>query len=500
MPFIVSAGGKKKDDPETRKLIRSHVMLGKNLGKSRGRAKPKDPLPWEVAPAWNSFDGGGAAIQQPSSIIPKKVGSEWSFTQLAAEIEPAAIADILTYSSLARQATVPLEACISFDKKDRVLVGPMASDAAFVHAAALGTHAYVGLMLGREDHHAVQSTSPHFSKALQLLRERLDSTDEDLKVANPTIMVVIALALHARMIGDFDSAKHHMEGLRMMINLRGGITTVIHKMRLAMEIFRCDIGLAIESGSKPVFFSNTSPREPFLPFPDRMSRSMPKSADMPSFWPYSEQFLSVINEEIAIVWRAMKRFCLQISRAARTKRKLSEEILLQATASIMYRLLHMSFASGSLDAAIRLGLVAFSSQIFLQLPDVGVRRTSLSTTYQECLVGLDILEEQWPQLLLWLLMVGAVAVFNEPGSAWLKPWLKSTIERCAVDSWSDFRDMMDSFMWIGLVFDKPAKDIFYSAMTSLDLSGDGSASIASQAKASPAATPKPHPVLGVEKN
>ncbi|KIX92143.1 uncharacterized protein Z520_12136 [Fonsecaea multimorphosa CBS 102226] len=479
MPFIVTAGVRKRDDAQTRKLIRSHVMLGKNLGKSR-RAKPKDPLPRDAEPSWDSSGGGEATTQQSSSIIPKKVGSEWSFTQLAAEIEPSAIADILTYSSLARQATIPLEQCIAFDRKDRVLVGPMASDAAFLHATALGTHAYIELMRGREDHNALQITSPHFSKALQLLRERLDSTDEDLKIANPTMMVVIALALHARMIGDYDTAKHHMEGLRMMINLRGGIAAIAPKIRLAMEIYRCDIGLAIETGARPTFFSTSSSGEPFRPFPDQMSESMPKSNGTVTCWPYSEQFLSALDEELATVWRAMKGFCLQINRAARTKRKLSEEILPEATASVMYRLLHMSFSTGSLEAAIRLGLLAFSSQVFLQLPDFRVRRTSLSAAYEESLVGLDILEEQWPPLLLWLLIVGGVAVIDEPGSVWLKLRLKSAIERCGVVLWDDFRDMMDSFMWIGLVFDQAAKGVFYSALSSLDTLRVGSASTDSQ--------------------
>lgn len=35
MPFIVSTCVKNTEDPETRKLIRRHVMLGKNSGKTR---------------------------------------------------------------------------------------------------------------------------------------------------------------------------------------------------------------------------------------------------------------------------------------------------------------------------------------------------------------------------------------------------------------------------------------------------------------------------------
>ncbi|OAP63908.1 hypothetical protein AYL99_03135 [Fonsecaea erecta] len=478
LTFIITAGVSKKDDPQTRKLIRSHVMRGKNLGKSR-RARPTDgpqtPLPWD-AEVWDPSERGQVTTAPSSSIIPKKVGSEWSFTQLAAEIEPAAIADILTYSSLARQATVPLEQCIAFNNKERVLVGPMASDAAFLHATALGTHAYVELMRGRGDQNALQTMSPHFPKALQLLRERLDSTDEELKIANPTMMVVIALALYARMIGDYDMAKNHMEGLREIINCRGGIITIIPKTRLAMEIFRCDIGLAIETDSRPTFFSTRPSGEPFRPFPAQMSAPIPKATDMRTCFSYSEQFLSAINDDLAAVWRALKGLCLQLNRAARTKRKLPEEFLLESTASVMYRLLHMSFATGTLDAAIRLGLLAFSSQVCLQLPDFRVRRTSLSSAYQECLFALDMLEEQWPPLLLWLLIVGGVAVVDEAGGTWLKPWLKSTIERCGVDSWTSFQEMMDSLMWIGLVFDKPAKDVFYSAISPSDAPETGSSS------------------------
>ncbi|KAH0842212.1 hypothetical protein FOPE_07371 [Fonsecaea pedrosoi] len=473
MPFIVSAGTTKKNDAQTRKLIRSHVMLGKNLGKSR-RARPKDTLPWEAEPAWDSSTGGKVPIQQSSSIIPKKVGSEWSFTQLADEIEPSAITDILTYASLARQATVPLAPCIAFIKRERVLVGPMASDAAFLHATALGTHAYIELMRGREDQKAPHGTSPHFSKALQLLRERLDSTDEDLKIALPTMMVVIALALHARMIGDYDTAKRHMEGLCMMINLRGGIETILLKTRLAIEIFRCDIGLAIETGLTPTFFSACSSGEAYRPFPHLMLVSVPESTDATTCRLYPERFLNVIDKDLATVWRALKGFCLQINRAARTKRKLSEEFLLEATASVMYRLLHMSFATGSLDAAIRLGLLAFSSQVFLQLPDFRVRRTTLSSAYQQALAGLDTLDDKWRPLLLWLLVVGRITVLEDTSDIWLSPWLKSTIKRYGIDSWTGFRDMMDSVMWIGLVFDRPAEDIFSSAMSSSDGLSTGS--------------------------
>lgn len=86
--------GLKEDDPEMRKLIRSHVMLGKNRGKSRP-AKRKKPPVWEVVPAPGSYDGSSVMIQVSDSVIPSRVGSDLSFVHFADKIEPSTIADIL---------------------------------------------------------------------------------------------------------------------------------------------------------------------------------------------------------------------------------------------------------------------------------------------------------------------------------------------------------------------------------------------------------------------
>ena len=97
IPFILTTGGQ-KSDPATRKLIRSHVMLGKNKGKPRP-SKRRKQQPWDTVPPWDSVEGM-SSIHDHIAAIPRRVGSDWSFTQLADEIEPAALADILKCGSL----------------------------------------------------------------------------------------------------------------------------------------------------------------------------------------------------------------------------------------------------------------------------------------------------------------------------------------------------------------------------------------------------------------
>ena len=92
LPFIVSTG-RDEDDPATRKLIRSHVMLRKNKGKPRPTKRRKQ-LSWESVPARKASEDR-SEVRGRSSVVPRRVGSDWSFTTLADEIEPATLVDIL---------------------------------------------------------------------------------------------------------------------------------------------------------------------------------------------------------------------------------------------------------------------------------------------------------------------------------------------------------------------------------------------------------------------
>lgn len=85
-----------KSEPAKRKLIRKHVMLGKNLGKRR-KAKPTSP---EFPSTSDSSSGDqnetlGLLIKMHYSMIPNKVGSDLSFTHFAVAAEPPLLHDLL---------------------------------------------------------------------------------------------------------------------------------------------------------------------------------------------------------------------------------------------------------------------------------------------------------------------------------------------------------------------------------------------------------------------
>lgn len=92
-----------------------------------------------------------------------------------------------------------------------------------LHFTAFALEGLVYRLTQGGDNTASTTAMLHFEKGIRLLRERLLGTDDNLKVSRPTISVVLKLALAAHLEGDHQSSLHHVEGLRRMMDLRGGL-------------------------------------------------------------------------------------------------------------------------------------------------------------------------------------------------------------------------------------------------------------------------------------
>lgn len=99
---------------------------------------------------------------------------------------------------------------------------------------------YYDLLAGRdlEPVSPLTPTYTSFSKTVRFLRERLGDEDEDLKLSDSTVMVVLILACHAHRLGQYGTARNHMLGLRKIVDMRGGIAALKTRTKLLIEIFR----------------------------------------------------------------------------------------------------------------------------------------------------------------------------------------------------------------------------------------------------------------------
>ena len=107
-----------------------------------------------------------------------------------------------------------------------------------MHAAVFASQAYIFYTSARETPVAARRAIVHHSAALRLLRERLSVPNSEDKVSDSTVLVVLYLALHAHFMIDYKTAKHHMEGLRKIVDIRGGLIAFSYNTKLIIELLK----------------------------------------------------------------------------------------------------------------------------------------------------------------------------------------------------------------------------------------------------------------------
>lgn len=150
-------------------------------------------------------------------------------------------------------------------------------------------------------------------------------------------------------------------------------------------------------------------------------------------------------------WRVMRRFCLLVNLGTQTQGRINPEIIGGTMTAVIYRLLHMKAGTHSVDEVIRLGLLAFSQHVFLQWHDMKTPYYESAAALRACLVDGSVDSEISSQLSMWLLMVGAVSLFDLSNEPWLAQSLGERAGRCNLKTWRDMQEMLKSFMWIPLL-------------------------------------------------
>jgi hypothetical protein len=239
IPFIVITPQRQSVE-NRRKLIRSHVMRGRN--RKKRPAKPPSWINGNEAKA--KFD----ATQENAVVIPAKVGGEFSLAAIPAEISPdmlepiwkrtlkSFVSDCQTDRGLVKTALSPFDFQVDSNTPDPSWFEPVWQDAACLHFSIFVATVYLNSLKGQKSIDC--RTMAHFAKALAIIRSRLVDDDKELAISDTTILVVVGLAMTATAHGDAEAASYHIGGLQKMIMLRGGLSTFRHNKRLQVKILR----------------------------------------------------------------------------------------------------------------------------------------------------------------------------------------------------------------------------------------------------------------------
>ncbi|KAH6713427.1 hypothetical protein BKA61DRAFT_484186 [Leptodontidium sp. MPI-SDFR-AT-0119] len=448
MHFIVSSNIEKVD-PVTRKLIRSHVMRGKKQREKKIPAQTlagRRPLPAAVELR--------DLVETCAAAIPGRVGSDLSFIEFSDQVEPSLLLKMTKVSPIAMQVIFPLMAAIGFQPDPRGTFYPLVYDAATLHITAFAIDGFFSRILRGQTDSLSPAALMHLRKGLRLLRQRLLEKDDEKQVSDSTIGIVLKLATTAHFDGECETSRQHMEGLRKIVDLRGGFK-VFDGTKLAVEIMRCDLSIAVLHESNPMFVFQ--PPE-MAEYPKRLlSDSNDKKIAASQS---NNELIQMLNPDLATAWKVMRRFCLLVNLGAQTSRFIEPELIHHTMASVLYRLIHMSFAIGSLDENLRLGLLAYSYHVFLQWQDIKFAGHQFPVHYRKVILELEAADETPPQMMLWFLVIGANSFLKATDEGWLIKSLRLYASRCNVKSWRDMEGILKSIMWMPLLDEKAGRGVY----------------------------------------
>jgi hypothetical protein len=132
----------------------------------------------------------------------------------------------------------PLEKRIEFERNTHAWIEPLSSDALYLHCMVFSTQVYFDLMTGNQTSTTGEGASENFMKTLRFLRERLILGKDQSKLSDSTVRVVLALVFRAHVRGEQEALRNHLDGLKNLVNLRGGIQSFKVNVKLLIEVHR----------------------------------------------------------------------------------------------------------------------------------------------------------------------------------------------------------------------------------------------------------------------
>lgn len=147
-----------------------------------------------------------------------------------------------------------------------------------------------------------------------------------------------------------------------------------------------------------------------------------------------------------------------------TGRKIPGEVYQETLISTQYRLVKLKFDREDINELLRLGLLAFSSSVFLQGGGLRGRFGSLSTQLKSVISAVDWSDPIIRQLSLWFLFSGLVAAVTQEDDDVFMPLLQERFRESGQSSWTGVRGILKGFMWIDALQDKSGRQVYDRAV------------------------------------
>ncbi|OHE94943.1 hypothetical protein CORC01_09737 [Colletotrichum orchidophilum] len=465
---ITDTSGKPKSDD--RKLIRSHVMRGKNTRASH--SGPKRPTTWVNQSSPDPpQETEQFAPRSLSTIIkePRKArlySEAWVehvfrtpndlyMFQFADDIDAASRGMLFEFYAIIKETMYPIEWCLQYDESKTPWFYWLLTDAAFLHSILFT----VGLLHDSvKGESASKKTNFHVWKTLHLLNKNI--ANQNMALADSTIATIVSMCMVAEIFGQRDSAAAHIKGMRQIVKLRGGIESFSHNLQLQVKICRVDIGWSLCTGDTPLYFQNSFSWEPaFSPILGKL----PVGSEICPGSSHILLLLDASDSRLGNVFQDLHDFSRLATALYQTNRKIDPNLFQQFMTCVQYRLLYLEATTQNPLADLgRLGMISYITTLFLQVQGAKISFTSLASNLRSACQNFEVLASTCSTtrlLLAWTLVVGAISVLEEEDDSWLLPKLANLRDSLG-PTWPEAKAKLEEVIWTENIHDSAGIKVF----------------------------------------
>ncbi|KAH6669744.1 hypothetical protein F5X68DRAFT_249204 [Plectosphaerella plurivora] len=301
----------------------------------------------------------------------------------------------------------------------------------------------------------------HFGMLLSLIGRKLSSAEA---VSDATMSAVVMALQYDRYRSKYRDGLVHFDGLREMVNLRGGLDTVAkHNSLLVHKLLRADLEFAMHLGTPTRFFNDGT-------FPPLHSASILTSGDGPKE-PLFAGLPDWVLDDLSPVLRGVLVDMAVVSNlfneaASGSRPKLQSYNAHHAFLSLGQRLIAFNTLGGRrplevLDDMVHVGLACFVTMLLLGLDGKPADLPLLPKLARMVLKrqGKHPANRTLDTILLWVLMAGegASAFRTENDVEWFLTEASRLREVLGLTTWESARELLAALPWISSIHDTPGR-------------------------------------------
>ncbi|VUC35243.1 unnamed protein product [Clonostachys rosea] len=285
----------------------------------------------------------------------------------------------------------------------------------------------------------------HTSKAIRQVNTTL--SDSTLFMRNSNIAAVICLAFASFVSHDYHATASHATGLRQIVLLRGGIENFKQVLQLLVGMSRIDLCLSLAVGRHVIFTSNPLPRHEICE-----AECSGFYALVPPTLVYERSISHLVNLRVSAIFQRLQNFAFDLNNFTSGGKAVSEEDVYRCLISAQYELFELeNQCQTALDECVRMSLLVMLASVFQVHKDLKVQYDFAASQLQEICLQVDLSIPDVRELMVWVLMMGALSVFN-CDEAWLREKWRAVLQGVS-PSWGEVRGRLQSYIWINQCHD-----------------------------------------------